>query len=203
MNNGACLISKQRMLLPSSHYRYPRYWAQREFRMETHWLPCLLPSPQFLQPPPKDAPWRDSGWESTGYFWAPDSWSAYQRSEFSEPGLLHPLHRKTLNFWTWDIWFSLINSNLLKFQLLIPGLCCKNSYLSQLFLLQWKGKRRNEFSSFPFLGTKNIKRTVSMPEHSQLFTLTAPNSECVQLSLLFCPLTLRKLHLVPIFLRLC
>ena len=35
-----------------------------------------------------------------------------------------------------------------------------------------------------------------------LFTLTAPNSICLQLSLLFCPLTLQEFHFTPIFLWL-
>ena len=35
---------------------------------------------------------------------------AYERSDFSEPRLLHLLiHRKALNALTWDIWFPLIN----------------------------------------------------------------------------------------------
>ena len=33
------------------------------------------------------------------------------------------IHRKVLNLLTWDVWFSLINSNLSMFWL--PGLCCK------------------------------------------------------------------------------
>ena len=36
-------------------------------------------------------------------------------------------------------------------------------------LLQWKGKKRNEFFCFPFLRTKNLKRTVSRPEHPSFF----------------------------------
>ena len=60
---------------------------------------------------------------------APDSWGAYQRNDFSEPRLLHlPIHRKALNSLTWDVWLSLLNSNLLLFWR--PGLCCKNSYVS-------------------------------------------------------------------------
>ena len=43
---------------------------------------------------------------------ARDSWDAYERNYFSEPKLLHfPIHRKTLNSLTWDIWFSLIHKN--------------------------------------------------------------------------------------------
>ena len=41
-----------------------------------------------------------------------------------------PIHRKMLNSLTWDIWFSLINSNLL--MLWLAGFCCKNSYISCL-----------------------------------------------------------------------
>ena len=53
-----------------------------------------------------------------------DSQGAHQRNDFSEPRPLHlPIHRKALNSLTWDIWFSLINSNLLMFWL--PGLHCK------------------------------------------------------------------------------
>ena len=49
---------------------------------------------------------------------APGSWGAYQRNDFNEPWLLHlSIHRKALNSLTWDVWFSLINSNLLMFRL--------------------------------------------------------------------------------------
>jgi len=62
---------------------------------------------------------------------ATDSRGAYQRNDFNKPRLFHlPIHRKALNFWTWDIWLFLINNNLWKFQL--SGLCCKNSYISWL-----------------------------------------------------------------------
>ena len=61
---------------------------------------------------------------------APESWDAYVKNNFTEPKLLHlPMHRKVLNSLTWDLWFSLINSNILVFWL--PGLCCKTPlYLS-------------------------------------------------------------------------
>ena len=39
-----------------------------------------------------------------------ESWGVYQRNGFSEPRLLHlTIHRKALNFLTWDIYFCLIN----------------------------------------------------------------------------------------------
>ena len=41
---------------------------------------------------------------------APDSWDAYERSDFSKPRHLHlSKHRKVLNSLTWDSWFSLIH----------------------------------------------------------------------------------------------
>ena len=62
---------------------------------------------------------------------APDSWGADQRNDSNEPRLLPlPIHRKALNSWTWDVWFSLMNSNLLK--IWIPGFCCKDPYRSWL-----------------------------------------------------------------------
>ena len=55
-------------------------------------------------------------------------WGAYQRNDFNEPWLLQiPIPRRGLNSLNWDIWFSLINSDLLMFQL--PDLCSKNSYV--------------------------------------------------------------------------
>ena len=72
---------------------------------------------------PQGAPWGDSGWESTD-----THWGAYQRTDFNEPWLLQlPTPRRGLRSLNWDIWFSLINSDLLIFQL--PDLCSKNSYI--------------------------------------------------------------------------
>ena len=60
---------------------------------------------------------------------APESRGADHGNDFSEPRLLHlPIHKKVLNSLIWDIWFSLINNNLLKFGL--PVLCCKSSIKS-------------------------------------------------------------------------
>ena len=60
------------------------------------------------------------------------------------------------------------------------------SQISLKGMLQWKGKKRNEFS-FPLLRTKKIKRTMSRAEHSYLFfffffTLTAPEEEKLKFS---------------------
>ena len=49
---------------------------------------------------------------------APNHWGAYQRNDFSEPRLLQlPIYRKALNSLAWDIWFSLLNNNLLMIRL--------------------------------------------------------------------------------------
>ena len=102
----------------------PRRWALRELRMETG---CPPSSSQLLQPP----------WWCTlrrlrmkkHRILSPESWGAHQRNDFSEPRLLHlPIRRKALNSLTCDVWFSLINGNLLMFRL--PGLCSKNSCVS-------------------------------------------------------------------------
>ena len=56
----------------------------------------------------------------------PDSWDAYERNDFSQPKLLHlPIHRKALNFLTWDIWFPLIINKFLMVRL--PALFCTTS----------------------------------------------------------------------------
>ena len=108
---------------------------------------------------------------------APDSWGAYQRNYFSEPRFLHlPICRKVLNTLTWDIWFSLINNNLLMFWL--PGLCCKSFYifcfpslllqssLSVLSEMQCPGLKSSVLSAkeniiLNFLGCAFFKLTVS------------------------------------------
>ena len=49
------------------------------------------------------------------------------KEHFSESSLLHlPIHRKALNSFICDIWFSFINNNLLLFRL--PASCCKLLY---------------------------------------------------------------------------
>ena len=58
---------------------------------------------------------------------APDSWDAYKRNDFSKPDHLHfPIHRRALDPLIWEIWFSLINSNLLILRL--PAPCYKLLY---------------------------------------------------------------------------
>ena len=75
----------------------------------------------------KDEPWGNSGWKNIGYW--PQRAEVHIKEMISVSPLLHlPIQRKALNFLTWDVWFSLINSNLLMFQRL--GLCCKSSYIS-------------------------------------------------------------------------
>ena len=54
---------------------------------------------------------------------ASESWDAYERSESSEPRLLHlPIYRKALNSLTWAIWFSLIHKNTFDVQTTCPVL---------------------------------------------------------------------------------
>ena len=125
----ACHISKQRMLQASSHYSCPR----GEPRGSSGWrlMGCLPPSPQPLQPFPAVLPERfPDGNEQAAGTRQPRCLSKgwYQWAQTSP---LH-IHRKVLNSLTWHIWFSLINSNLLKFWLL--GLCCKNSCISSVLL---------------------------------------------------------------------
>ena len=78
-----------------------------------------------LQPIPMVSPKGAQNVKNIGY-WPQDNWDAYERNDFSKLRLwLLPLHRKVLNSLTWDIWFSLINNNLLMLRL--PALCCKTS----------------------------------------------------------------------------
>ena len=49
---------------------------------------------------------------------APHSWGTYGRNSFNEPRLFPlPIHRKALKSFTWYVWVSLIDGNLLMFQL--------------------------------------------------------------------------------------
>ena len=98
----------------------PQMWPLRELRIETG---CPPSSHQPLQPPPtvhpeetQDGKTQDSG---------PRELRCISKEWFQWAHL--PIHRKALNSLTWDVSFSLINSNLLKFP--IPGLCCNNSYI--------------------------------------------------------------------------
>ena len=115
------------MLQPSSHYiTAHQWWALRELRIEkdTHLLEvnCCNHTHSAATVHPEEIRMRKRR------ILAPGSWGAYQRIDFSEPRLLNlPIHRKALNSLTWDVWFSLINSNPIKM------LKKKNSYISQLY----------------------------------------------------------------------
>ena len=126
--NAACRISKQRMSQPSviAANLMVSPEGTRDGNKE-----CLQSSSHQTAATPSSAAWRNSGWENTGYWPQIAEVYVHQRNDFSELRLLHlPTHKKALNSLTWDIWFSLINNNLLTFQL--PALCCKNSYISWL-----------------------------------------------------------------------
>ena len=128
-NKGCC--SHQAI----SHYTPPKL-SLRELKMETNRLHA---KPSATAAIPNSAPWGDSRRGRTGYW--PQRVELYIKGMISmilgnhwEGGKNHmgrffhiPI-RKALNSLSWDTWFSLINSNLLKFWL--PGLCCKNCYIS-------------------------------------------------------------------------
>ena len=115
LNKGCC--SHQTATLQP-----PAPWALRDLGIETG---CRPFSSQLLQPL-----WRRLRMKKPRIL-APDSWCAYQRNNFIEPRPLpFPIYRKMLNSFTWDIWFSLVNSNFLMFWL--PDYCCKTSYVSRL-----------------------------------------------------------------------
>ena len=72
-------------------------WTLRELREENN---TCHPEAIRLQPPSMVSPGKHR-------ILVPESWDAYERNDFWELRLLHLLiHRKTLNFLTWDIWVS-------------------------------------------------------------------------------------------------
>ena len=88
---------------------------------------CLLAAIR-LQALPTENPEETQNVKNT---LAPNRWGAKQRNDFSELQLLHlPIHRKALNTSTWDIYFSLINDNLLNVLVTCPSL--QNLYISWL-----------------------------------------------------------------------
>ena len=110
-------------------------WALRELRTETE----CLPSNHRLRSHPLTVTLRRLRMRKKNKILAPDGWCTYQRNDFSELRLLHLfIHRRVLNSLTWDPWFSLLNSNFLMFW--VPGLCCKNSYISWLPTLPLQGR---------------------------------------------------------------
>ena len=112
VNKGCC--SYQAITL-----QWCRWWALRKLRIETG---CPPSSSQPFHPT-QQCTLRRLRMRKHRLL-GPDSWGAYKRNDFNELRLLHlPIHRKALNSLTWNVWFSLINSNLSMFRL--PGLCCK------------------------------------------------------------------------------
>ena len=104
-----------------------RWWTLRELRIETknarhlavscysHPQGCTLRRPRMRK----------------HRILAPDSWGAFQRNRFNQPRLCLLVYRKVmLVSLIWDVWFSLVNSNLLIFRL--PGHSCNNSYIPWL-----------------------------------------------------------------------
>ena len=68
-----------------------------------------------------------------------------------------------------------------------------------------KRKKEQWVFLFPFPEDKEYKENSEQAWTVLVFffPLTDPNSECLWLSLHFCPLTLQELHFTPIFLWLC
>ena len=82
------------------------FWALGALRKEGY----LQSGTIRLQPLPEVTTEEFRMWET--HILAPDSWEAYERSDFTDPGLLHlPIYTKALNSLTWDIWFPLIYKN--------------------------------------------------------------------------------------------
>ena len=87
---------------------------------------------------------------------------------------------------------SLINVGLFKLSI------STGVSFGKLCLLQGKGKRGMSFPE----NEGDKKNSEQAWTFLVSFTLTAPNSVCLYLSLLFCPLTLQELHFAPIILCL-
>ena len=118
------VTAKQRMLQSSSHHHIPapRRRGLRALEMETNRLPACWQALSHCCSPTSVDPegTRDERTQDAG----PRELRCRSKDGFSKPRLLHlSLGRKALNSLTWDIQFSLINSNLLMFQL--PGLVAK------------------------------------------------------------------------------
>ena len=125
--NTACHISKHQMRQPSSHHIPAVPAVSPEGTQHGNLMPTIKPYPAATpwrtpEKTPGEKPQNTGPRELRG---------AYGSNDFSEPRLFHlSIQRKTQNSPSWDVWFSLINSNLFIFWL--PGLCCKNSYVSWL-----------------------------------------------------------------------
>ena len=126
MKNIACHIGKQRMWQPSSHHITATLMVSPEGTQDGNMMPTIKSSDTAATPQRSTA--RKLKVRKHRIL-APESWGAYRRNDFSEPRLLHlPIHRKALNSLTWDVWFSLINSNLSNYLVLVA----KNASISWL-----------------------------------------------------------------------
>lgn len=128
MKNVTCRVSQQGMFLPSNDSRHPplppHTGVSPEGTQDGN-TGCLPSSHhQSLQPPPAAYP------EEAPDDKAPDTGlgelKGISKGDFTEPGLLHlSRNRKVLNSLTGRVWFSFINSHLLR--CLLPGLCDKKT----------------------------------------------------------------------------
>ena len=99
----------------------PGWRTRRELRM-----PTIKPTDAAATH--DGAPGGHEGWESPGYW--PRVAEVHIKGIIlgSPDSCTFPMHGKALYFLTSDVWFSLINCNLLMLWLL--GLCCKNSHMA-------------------------------------------------------------------------
>ena len=106
--NASCHISKQDIaVLKSSHYSHPdgEPWGNSRLQQDAchiavnHWSP------------PDHTLWGDSGWKSTGHW--PQTAEVHGRGVISVSANSCIFSYIEECLITWDVWFSLINSNLL------------------------------------------------------------------------------------------
>ena len=140
--NKGC-FSHQAITLP-----WPPWWAIRKLRIETG---CLPSSNQSLHPP-QGCTLRKLSVRKHRIL-APDTWGAYQRSDFNELRVLHLLYIGKHYSLTRRVWFFF--SYLLSVMLWIPCLCCKISYISWFL---------------PYFFGDSSERLVSWYWSSQLYT---------------------------------
>ena len=134
VENITCHISKQKILQPvSQHTAAAWWWALRELGIETEW-PAAAATPT-------SASQGASGMRKHRIL-ASDSWGAYIKGSISiSPDFASSHNRKAQNSLTWDIYFSVINSDLL--MVLLPwSLLPKLLYILAPLLAFWERSLR-------------------------------------------------------------
>ena len=115
----SCSISKQRTSQASSPPHYELVNPEGTWEGKKY----LPSSSHQTTATPYNEPWGNSGWENTGYW--PQVADVYIKGKISvsPDSCIYSHTEKSLNFFPWHTWFSLINNNLLVFRL--PAPCCK------------------------------------------------------------------------------